>query len=51
MDWILLETVNIDLLGLGYILRSQLCSKEEPTQQSSEELDDDFQITRKYMQK
>ena len=48
MDWILLETVNIELLGLGSIPRSQICSKEEPTQDSSEELDNDFQIARKY---
>ena len=48
MDWILFETVNIELLGLGFILKSQLCSKEEPTQQSSEESYDDFQITPKY---
>ena len=45
MDWILLEMVNIELLGLGSIPRSRLCSKEEPTQESSEDLDDDFQIT------
>ena len=45
MDWILLEMVHIELLGLGSILRSRLCSKEEPTQESSEDLDDDFQIT------
>lgn len=38
----MLETVSIDLL------KSQLCSKEEPTQQSSEESYDDFQITPKY---
>ena len=48
MDWILLETVNIELLGLGFTSKSLLCSKEEPTQQSSEESDNDFQITPKH---
>ena len=47
MDWILLETINIELLGLGFTSKSLLCSKEEPTQQSSEE-SDDFQITPNY---
>ena len=45
MDWILLEMFNIELLGLGSILRIRLCRKEEPTQELSEDLDDDFQIT------
>ena len=48
MDWILLETVNIELLGLGFTSKSLLRSKEQPTQQSSEESDNDFQITPNY---